>query len=218
MKKIIFVIIFFLFSILSRAEGFGVHVGGQIGYQTTHLSASRADIDASIANHLILGGFGRLVINDFVIQPEIMLFKTAQIFSLEGTDSTHLNVSLETKQQSLAFPMMGGYQFYDSPLIKARATAGLVLYYVVDDANSNNYNNQSLDIEPNKWTFGGAFNVGVDVLMFTLDLTYTFGLTNILEREYVEIGGHHYVMDNTRQNMFSVTVGIKLFNYEYNSR
>ena len=140
MKKIIFVIIFFLFSILSRAEGFGVHVGGQIGYQTTHLSASRADIDASIANHLILGGFGRLVINDFVIQPEIMLFKTAQIFSLEGTDSTHLNVSLETKQQSLAFPMMGGYQFYDSPLIKARATAGLVLYYVVDDANSNNYN------------------------------------------------------------------------------
>lgn len=215
MKKLLFVVIFFLLAILSRAEGFGIYVGGKLGYQTTKLSAARVDINAGLNEHMVLGGFGRFVIKNVVIQPEMMLFSTSQIFDLNGTDATHLNISVETEQQSLAMPLMFGYQFFDQSLVKVRATAGLVMYYVLGQNNQNNYNNQNLDIKANNITWGSALSVGVDFMMFTFDISYSFGLTNIVEREIVEIGGHNFVLDNTRQNFFTVTVGVKLFNYIY---
>ena len=61
-------------------------------------------------------------------------------------------------------------------------------------------------------------DIGVDVLMFTFDFSYSFGMSNIFEREFLEIGGQYYIMENSRQNFFTLTVGIKLFNYEYNHK
>ena len=218
MKKIIFVLIFFLFAILSSAQDFGVSLGGKVGYQTTKLSAARVDIDADLAEHMLIGGFGRLTVNNFILQSEIVLFKTSQVFDLTGTDATHLNISVETKQKKLAFPVMFGYQFYETPMIKVRATGGLVMYYLVDETNQTNYNNQSLDIHADKQSWGGIIDVGVDVLMVTVDLSYSFGMSNIFERDFLEIGGQYYIMENSRQSFFTITVGVKLFNYEYNSK
>ena len=207
-----------LFTILSKAQDFGVSLGAKVGYQTTKLSAARVDIDADLSEHMLIDGFGRIVINNFIIQPEIMLFKTSQIFDLTGTDSSHLSISVETKQKKLAFPMMCGYQIFERPLIKVRAMGGLVMYYLVDETNQNTYNNQSLDIQANKQSWGGIMDIGVDVLMFTFDFSYSFGMSNIFEREFLEIGGQYYIMENSRQNFFTLTVGIKLFNYEYNHK
>jgi len=218
MKKLIFVLIFFLFTILSKAQDFGVSLGAKVGYQTTKLSAARVDIDADLSEHMLIDGFGRIVISNFIIQPEIMLFKTSQIFDLTGTDATHLNISVEAKQKKLAFPMMCGYQIFERPLFKVRAMGGLVMYYLVDETNQNTYNNQSLDIQANKQSWGGIMDIGVDVLMFTFDFSYSFGMSNIFEREFLEIGGQYYIMENSRQNFFTLTVGIKLFNYEYNHK
>lgn len=218
MKKLIFILIFLFFAALLRSQDFGVCVGAKVGYQTTKLSAARADIDADLAEHMLIGGFGRLNVNNFILQSEIVLFKTSQIFDLTGTDATHLNISVETKQKKLAFPVMCGYQFYETPLIKVRASGGLVVYYLVDEANQTDYNNQSLDIQANKQSWGGIIDVGVDVLMVTFDLSYSFGMSNIFERDFLEIGGQYYIMENSRQSFFTVTVGVKLFNYEYNSR
>ena len=222
MKKLIFIIIFFLFTILSRAEGFGFGFGGKVGYQNTKLSEAKANLDANLTDHMIIGAFGRIVVKDFVIQPEIHLFKSSQIFNLNGTDATHLNLSIEAKQQSLAIPLMFGYQFLDRTLVKARATAGLVMYYVVDQTNhivdqnnQNGNNSQSINVEPNKRTWGYAINVGADFMMFTLDISYSFGLSNLVERDFVEIDGQNFIMDNSRQDFFTVTLGIKLFSYEY---
>ena len=222
MKKLIFVVIFFLFTILSRAEGFGFCFGGKLGYQDTKLSAAKANIDSDLANHMIIGAFGRVVLKNFVIQPEIHLFKSAQILDFNGTDATHLNISVEAKQQSLAIPLMLGYQVLDRPLVKVKATAGLVMYYVVDQTNQvvdqtnpNRNNSPSINVEPNTRSWGYAFNVGADFMMFTIDVSYSFGLTNLVERDFVEIDGQNFVMDNTRQDFITVTLGIKLFSYEY---
>ena len=222
MKKLLFVVIFFLFTVLTRAEGLGIHLGGKVGYQDTKLSTATANIDVNFADHMIIGAFGRVVIKDFIIQPEVHLFKSAQIFNLSGTDATHLNISVEAKQQSLAVPLMFGYQFFGNSLVKVRTSAGLVMYYIVDQTNQvvnqenqNSSHSPNIDVEPNTRTWGYALNFGLDIMMVTLDISYSFGLTNLVERDFVEIDGQNFIMDNSRQDFVTVTLGIKLFSYEY---
>ena len=117
---------------------------------------------------------------------------------------------------------MFGYQFFGNSLIKVRTTAGLVMYYIVDQTNQvvdqenqNSSHSPSIDVEPNQRTWGYALNLGLDIMMITLDISYSFGLTNLVERDFVEIDGQNFVLDNSRQDFVTVTLGIKLFSYEY---
>ena len=63
-------------------------------------------------------------------------------------------------------------------------------------------------------TWGAAVNVGVDIMMFTLDINYSFGLSNFFKKDNVnwsfgEQSGT-ITLDKTKQNIFTVTLGIKL--------
>lgn len=211
MKKLLLVLAVVLFANVARAEGFGFHFGPKIGYQTAKLSIEKADIKSGFSEHLTAGVFGRVVIKDFIIQPELLWFKSSQVFQLENNGI--LNPELTMSQQNLALPIFVGYQFFDWKFVKLRANVGPVMYFVVDQTNKCNYNNQSLDVEANSMTWGGAVNFGVDLLMFTLDINYSFGLTDIVKANDVTIGGEVFPIDNTKQSIFTVTLGVKLFSF-----
>ena len=60
-------------------------------------------------------------------------------------------------------------------------------------------------------TMGAALNLGVDVWRFTLDINYSLGLTDAFDDELVIPGvGEFELDDNTKQNIFTVTLGFKL--------
>lgn len=211
MKKLLLVLAVVLFANVARAEGFGTHIGVKLGYQTANLSYKKADIKSGFSEHFTAGIFGRVVIKDFIIQPELLWFKSGQVFNLENEGV--LNPTLTMSQQNLALPIFLGYQFIDLKLFKLRANVGPVMYFVVDQTNKCNYDDQSLDVEANGMTWGGALNVGIDVLMFTLDINYSFGLTNLIDKSDVKIGGYDFPIDNTKQSIFTVTLGVKLFSF-----
>ncbi len=211
MKKLLLVLAVVLFANVARAEGFGTHIGAKLGYQTAQLSLSKADIKSGFSEHFTAGIFGRVVIKDFIIQPELMWFKSGQVFNLENEGI--LNPTLTMSQQNLALPIFLGYQFLDLKLVKLRANVGPVMYFVVDQTNKCNYDDQSLDVEANGMTWGGALNLGIDVLMFTLDINYSFGLSDIVKANQVSIAGETFNIDNTKQNIFTVTLGVKLFSF-----
>jgi len=211
MKKLLLVLAVVLFANVARAEGFGTHIGAKLGYQTAQLSISKADIKSGFSEHFTAGIFGRVVIKDFIIQPELLWFKSGQVFNLENEGI--LNPTLTMSQQNLALPIFLGYQFLDLKLVKLRANVGPVMYFVVDQTNKCNYDDQSLDVEANGMTWGGALNLGIDVLMFTLDINYSFGLSDIVKANQVSIAGETFNIDNTKQNIFTVTLGVKLFSF-----
>ncbi len=211
MKKLLLILAVVLFANVARAEGFGFHLGGKLGYQTANLSIAKADIKNGFSEHFTAGIFGRVVMKDFIIQPELLWFKSGQVFNLENDGI--LNPTLTMSQQNLALPIFLGYQFMDWKLVKLRANVGPVMYFVVDQTSKCDYDNQELDVEANGMTWGGAVNVGIDVLMFTLDINYSFGLTNLIDKNDVKIGGYDFPIDNTKQSIFTVTLGVKLFSF-----
>ena len=212
MKKLLLVLAVLFFATTARAQGFGFCLGPKVGYQTANLSIDKADIKSGFSEHLTLGVFGRISLGNFQIQPEILWFKSGQVFNLDFSDSSisSLNPKLEMTQQNLAIPIYLGYQFVDFKLLKMRANLGPVMYFVLSQDGDCTLGNEDLSLKANKMTWGGAVNVGVDVLFFTLDINYSFGLSNLFDKSSMTISGQEFVFDDTKQSVFTVTLGMKL--------
>ena len=59
-------------------------------------------------------------------------------------------------------------------------------------------------------TMGAALNLGLDIWKLTLDINYSLGLTDVFDDE-LEIAGHEIDLgDDTKQNIFTVTLGFKI--------
>lgn len=210
MKKLLLILTIVLFANMAKAEGLGIHIGPKVGYQTASLSLDKADIKTGFDEHLTLGLFGRFTIKNFIIQPELLWFKSGQVYNFKGTDLMDFNPRLEFSQQNLAVPIFLGYQFLDFKFFKLRGNVGPVMYFVVNQKKEINRANQEVKADANNMTWGGAVNVGIDVLWFTLDINYSFALTNIIDKKSLVIEGESFVLDATKQNMFTVTLGFKL--------
>lgn len=210
MKKLLLILTIVLFANMAKAEGLGIHIGPKVGYQTASLSLDKADIKTGFDEHLTLGLFGRFTIKNFIIQPELLWFKSGQVYNFKGINLMDFNPRLEFSQQNLAVPIFLGYQFLDFKFFKLRGNVGPVMYFVVDQKKEINHPNQEVKADANNMTWGGAVNVGIDVLWFTLDINYSFALTNIIDKKSLVIEGESFVLDATKQNMFTVTLGFKL--------
>lgn len=227
MKKLLLVLAVVLFANVARAEGFGICIGPKVGYQTAKLSMEKADIKKGFAEHMTIGVFGRFTLENFIIQPELLWFKSGQVFnfnidpeiglSQEGVD-VGLNPSLTLTQQNLAFPIFLGYQF-EVAVLKVRANVGPVMYFVLSQKQEvdSEGNTQSVDmdnLDAKNMTWGAAFDVGVDFWKLTLDINYSFGLSNYFGKDNIDwsFGDKtgSFALDKTKQNIFTVTLGLKL--------
>ena len=79
--------------------GFGLAIGPKVGYQTAKLSGNKADIKADFANHFSAGLFGRVNIGHFYVQPEVLYFKTSNIFDASVTGVQPLQPSYWCQSQ-----------------------------------------------------------------------------------------------------------------------
>ncbi len=205
--------------ITANATGFDFCLGPKIGYQTATLSLSsslsldKAEITKNFKDHFTAGVFGRLTIKNFIIQPELLWFRTGSVFDFNIDPTFKPSVTLT--QQRLALPIFLGYQL-DGKLVKVRGNVGPVMYFKLDQKQSVDGLDESIsmdNLETEDMTWGAALNVGVDVWKLTLDITYSFGLTNIFDDDELEwrFNGREdeIHLDKTRQSMFTVTLGLK---------
>lgn len=226
MKKLLLVLAVVFFANVARAEGFGFCIGPKVGYQTTKLSLEKAEIKKGFSDHLTVGVFGRITINNFIIQPELLWFKSGQVFNFDIDPSLNvnnginvdLNPSLTLTQQNLAFPIFLGYQI-DGGLLKLRANVGPVMYFLLNQKQTvdSDGNTQSVDfdnLDAKGMTWGAALNIGIDVWKFTLDVNYSFGLSDYFKSDSINwsFGNSSGTinLDKTKQNVFTVTLGLKL--------
>jgi hypothetical protein len=217
--------------------GFDIAIGPKVGYQTSKLSYQKADIKSSFSNHFIAGLFGRVTIGRIYVQPEVLYFKTSNVFDghVTGVESDNLfnlptgaNVNLTLNQMNLQVPVLVGVKIIDLDLVALRAqvgpTANVVLKsqtlfdktYTINGQQENMENtttDQKFNTKSISW--GLQAGLGVDVLdLITLDINYSFGLSKVFENLNNTTLGETFDfsnIDNTKQSMFMVTVGLKFF-------
>ena len=204
--------------------------------KTFLLIAAQADIKSSFSNHFTAGLFGRVTLGRLYVQPEVLYFKTSNIFEghVTGVESDNLfnlptgaNVNLTLNQMNLQVPVMVGINILDLDLVTLRAQAGptanfvlksQTIYdktYTLDGQQSeiaNTTTDQDFDTKAISW--GIQAGLGVDVLKrITLDINYNFGLSKMFDALNQTTLGETFDfsnIDNTKQNTFMVTLGIKL--------
>lgn len=217
MKKLLLSLALVLCFTAAKATGFDFCLGPKIGYQTATLSLSsslsldKAEITKNFKDHFTAGVFGRLTIKNFIIQPELLWFRTGSVFDFNIDPTFKPSVTLT--QQRLALPIFLGYQL-DGKLVKVRGNVGPVMYFnLSQEQNVNNKGeNVSINLGTKSMTWGAALNVGVDVWKLTLDISYSFGLTKMFGKESVDWSFNERKgtinLDDTT-NMFTVTLGLK---------
>ena len=217
--------------------GVDLAIGPKVGYQTTKLSYDKANIKSSFSTHFTAGIFGRVTVGRVYVQPEVLYFKTSNVFDghVTGTGSDNLfnlptgaNVNLTLNQMNLQVPVMLGVNIIDLNIITLRAQVGPTANFVLKSKTlfdkTYSINGQQAEIEnattdqnfdTKKISWGFQTGLGIDILSrFTLDVNYNFGLSKMFERLNETALGETFDfsnIDNTKQRMFIVTVGVKFF-------
>ena len=215
--------------------GFDIAIGPKVGYQTTKLSYDKAQIKSDFSNHFAAGLFGRVTIGRLYVQPEVLYFKTSNVFdaSVTGAGNDNLfnlptgaNVNLTLNQMNLQVPVLIGINILDLDLITLRAQVGPTANFVLksqtlfDKTYTINGQQTELDnvttdedFDTKSIAWGLQAGLGIDLWRITLDVNYNFGLSSMFENLNGTSLGETFDfsnIDNTKQNIFMVTIGLKL--------
>lgn len=231
MKKS-FLLIAMLLMLGSSMFAQDLDLGVKVGYQTPKLSYQQADIKSGFQNHLTFGLFGRVELGMLFVQPEVLYFKTDNIFSLEATNvSTGLlpeeNVTFTLNEANLQVPILIGVRFLDLGVATLRAQVGPTANFTLKSTtlfdktySLTNNDGETVTIDENDNAFdtktiawGVQAGIGADILgKITLDVNYNFGLSKMFGalnntnlNNYFDFSN----VDNTKQSLFMVTLGFK---------
>ena len=212
MKKVLFLIVVMFVTISLNAQ-VDFCIGPKVGYQATKLSLDEISIKSDFQDNMSLGVFGRVSVNKFIIQPELLWSKSTKMVEVLFLYDTPGNPSLTLKQNNFILPIHIGYQFIDLDFIKMRVTVAPVFYFAMGKTkfSSESFEIKSEDALTEKVSAGAIFNVGFDVWRFTFDAGYSLGLTETIDDDielrppfdYIKIG------EDTKQNVFTLTLGFK---------
>ncbi len=217
--------------------GIDLSIGPKIGYQTAKLSYNKANIKSDFSNHFTAGVFGRVTVGRVYVQPEVLYFKTTNVFdaSVVGVESdnlfnlptgAHLNLTLN--QMNLQVPIMIGVNIIDLDIVTLRAQVGPTANFTLKSQTlydeTYSLEGQQFELDQNNATtdknfdtksisWGVQAGLGVDILKrITLDINYNFGLSKMFDKLNDTQLGETFDftnIDNTKQNLFMVTVGFK---------
>lgn len=207
-------------------------LGVKIGYQTPKLSYQKADIKSGFQNHLTFGIFGRVELGMLYVQPEVLYFKTDNIFSLDMANTSEgwipeEQVTFTLNEANLQVPILVGVKFLDLGVATLRAQVGPTANFTLASTTLfdktftlTNNDGEEVTLDENDEVFdtktiawGMQAGIGADILgKLTLDINYNFGLSKVFGGLNNTNLGNYFDfsnVDNTKQSLFMVTVGYK---------
>lgn len=232
-KSFLLIAMLLVFSGSMFAQDFDL--GVKLGYQTSHLSYKKADIKSDFLNHMTFGLFGRIEIGSFYIEPEVLYYKTGDIFELtaenisEGWSLPQEQVTFTLNESNLQVPILVGWKALDLGVVALRLQAGPTASFTIasqtlfDETFSLNGSSgetetinegTNLGLDTKKISWGLQAGIGADILgKITVDINYNFGLSKIFGNLNNTSLGNYFNFNNidqTKKNTFLVTVGYKL--------
>lgn len=191
MKKIAVYIIISLFLVSSASAQ--LSIGPKIGYTASKLSVDESDISSSFSNSFQYGAFVRIG-EEWFIQPEIMITQKGGELAYEAMNygSTH---------KTIDFAVLLGINIFDYKSAKLNIQAGPVAS-IITDKGVLEIPDVVEESELNDAMWSMQFGLGVDLLMFTLDVRYELGMSNVYSGDF-----------NAKNSLIQVTVGWKMLTF-----
>lgn len=189
MKKTL--LTFTLLALIMVTKGQTFDLGIKVAYNTSKISADLNTIKADSKGGYSFGAFGRFGGKKIYLQPEFLYVVRNGGFSVgSSTDAI--------KMKSIQVPVLLGLKLIDLKIASVRAFTGPAISfstgYESDKNFKYNFNNSSWDYQ---------LGAGVDVLMFTFDIRYEWGLSKSFDTSSL---GSNFT---SKGNTFSVNVGFK---------
>ncbi|NOX48044.1 MAG: PorT family protein [Chlorobi bacterium] len=214
MKKVLLASAMIMMSMFSFAQlGLGVKGAVTMSNITTNVS----DYKEAAKTGYQLGAFVR-VGDKWHLQPEVYFsLKNGQFnFDITEIDPGNLNtvtksVNYTTSLNTIDIPVLLGYTLIDPPLMNIRLQAGPVASIVTNKSFKIEVDGVEQTVDDNEGdifkdlNWGLQVGAGVDFLMFTVDLRYELGLSNIYDKPEGATEDQTY-----KNNVFFLSVGWKI--------
>lgn len=206
MKKITLLLVLVL---LASSVFSQLAFGPKIGYNSAKLSLDRNDINSDLKNNFQIGVFLRLGTKIY-IQPEVNWVTQGSIFKTPDT-SDLTAFEQEIKLNTVQIPLMIGLKVIDLKIFNLRVFGGPTVSIVTKTKIDNKLTGaiepiSEANLEDVIWSV--QVGAGIDIVKFTLDIRYNFGINNVVES--VDIGGEN-IEFSSKLSGFNVTLGLKLF-------
>jgi hypothetical protein len=182
--------------IASLSWGQKVNFGPKIGYSSSILSTNFENIKEDAKHNFMAGLFLRIG-DKLYLQPEVLYHVRGGILDSAGLEQ---NITFK----NLEIPVMVGFKLLNLKVVNLRFMGGPVASFVLDkDITFNELIKDPLQTDDlSNIIWGLDVGLGLDVLFFTLDVRYEFGLNNIYT------GSEAFDIKN---NIFTIGLGFKLF-------
>lgn len=180
---------------------FGPKIGLNVSKLSTDMASNTASLKESSKTGFQLGAYLRIG-TKYYLQPELL-------YSVKGgvIEVAENSVSLgkqDYKMGTMDIPVLVGTKLFSLPMVNVRAFAGPIASFVISkDLTIDNLVPDKEDIKLKNAIWSAAIGAGVDVMMFTLDVRYEFGLNNISDNSDT--------FKSMKSNTFNVSLGWKIF-------
>ncbi|MBM3171874.1 MAG: PorT family protein [Bacteroidetes bacterium] len=203
MKRIALLLLILPSIMLAQTPAKPFDFGAKVGINVNTLSTSLPDYTGEYYTGFGIGVFGRINVEKFYVQPELM-------YSAVGGDFTFDGVAYQARHQGLMMPVLFGYKFVDFKLMNIRAYAGPYFFYQFGNrVDAVGQGLTAIDMEGNLNEMGAGIQAGagLDIWKLTFDLRYHWGLSNNLGSRQFN-GEPNAGLKNAN---WEVSVGFKLF-------
>ncbi len=171
-------------------------IGPKIGFTIGKLNTNFEEAKEEAKPGFQFGAFARFG-KKLYVQPEFMFV------SKGGTIQTDLNKS-SVKLNTMQIPVMVGYRLLNFKVVNLRVMGGPALSFIINKEITIKEGEQFIkdtNIKDAIWSL--QLGAGVDVLMFTLDVRYEWGLNNLYDPQ----GETSY---DIKSNLWNVSLGWKI--------
>ncbi|MEJ2594006.1 MAG: porin family protein [bacterium] len=208
MKKAILVFATVLISTVMFGQ---FHFGPQVGYTASNLSVDKSEIVNNLKSNLLIGVFVRMG-KKIYLQPEANWLTQGGTFKYEFEVDDPNPVEQEIKLNTLQVPLSLGWRMINLNVINIRLFAGASANFILN-TKINTFNPDTYeyllpeDFSSIQWQWQAG--LGVDILMFAIDVRYCGGINDLVNKTVTVDGGNYQV--SSKSNLFQVTLGWKIF-------
>ncbi len=204
MKKTLMTLSFLALVVVTFGQTF--NLGVKASYNTTKLNLNASAVKDGFTNGSgsAIGAFARIGGSKLYLQPELLYssMTTTYSYSIKNTAGTIIatysdNVKLKTFQ----IPILLGYKLLNLKVASLRAFTGPAASFVANKGVQNLTTQIKDNFTSNSMAWDWQVGAGLDVLMFTFDLRYSLGLSELKT----------VTADTFKNRTFTVSLGFKFF-------
>ncbi len=209
MKRILLILVVFLAANTAFSQ---FTFGPKIGYNTSRLSVDRSDIETNLKNSFQFGLFARMG-TKYYLQPELNWLTQGGVFENNEEQEDLKKFDQEIKLKTVQVPVLVGVKLVNLKIMNLRAHAGPVASFVtnkeIDSKKLNDYFEPIKEADLKDIIWSAQIGLGVDVMMFTLDIRYNIGFNKVINDIEMDDGGR--INFDSKASGFNVSLGWKIF-------